>query len=182
MNICEKRVLALDPATRGCGFAVLEGPERLVDWGVKGNDYRDERQLLRVVGKLLDDYAPDAVVLEDCTAASCRRRARARRLIRAISRVAIERRIAVRMFSRDHVRSIFSEETEATKYTIATTLATRFPELTLRLPPRRRLWMSEDYRMSIFDAAALGMTSYTTARNRRRVGEAEKPNLPSMSA
>jgi len=29
------RVLAIDPSTRGFGFAVLEGPSRLIDWGVK---------------------------------------------------------------------------------------------------------------------------------------------------
>lgn len=29
-----KRVLAIDPNSRGFGFAVLEGPDRLIDWGV----------------------------------------------------------------------------------------------------------------------------------------------------
>jgi Holliday junction resolvasome RuvABC endonuclease subunit len=163
MQLHEQRVLALDPASRGCGFAVLEGPDRLIDWGVSGGDYRDERQLLRVVGRLIDKYAPDVVVLEDWTAPSCRRLDRARRMIRAISGLALERRVAVRMFSRDHVRAVFGGETPATKYSIATALATRFPELALRLPPPRRLWMSEDYRMGIFDAVALAVTFYTTA-------------------
>jgi hypothetical protein len=31
----EIRVVAIDPATRGFGFAVLEGANRLIDWGVK---------------------------------------------------------------------------------------------------------------------------------------------------
>ena len=34
--IKEKRVLAIDPTTKGFGFAIMEGPERLIDWGVKG--------------------------------------------------------------------------------------------------------------------------------------------------
>jgi hypothetical protein len=29
------RVLAIDPSTRGFGFAILEGPNQLIDWGVK---------------------------------------------------------------------------------------------------------------------------------------------------
>jgi len=35
----------------------------------------------------------------------------------------------------------------------------RFPELAPRLPRFRKPWMSEDYRMSIFDAVAFGLTS-----------------------
>ena len=29
------RILAIAPSSRGFGFAVLEGQEKLVDWGVK---------------------------------------------------------------------------------------------------------------------------------------------------
>ena len=41
-----------------------------------------------------------------------------------------------------------------TKYQIATTIAERLPELAPRLPPFRKPWLSEDYRMSIFDAVS----------------------------
>ena len=35
-------------------------------------------------------------------------------------------------------------------------MANHFPELAPRLPRFRKPWMSEDYRMSIFDAIAFG--------------------------
>ena len=35
--------------------------------------------------------------------------------------------------------------------------AEQFPELLSILPPKRKPWQSEDYRMGIFDAAAIGI-------------------------
>ena len=68
MNSQEKRILAVDPSTRGFGFAVLEGPERLVDWGVK--EARDNKHVkcLGQIEKLIKQYEPDAIVVEDAAA------------------------------------------------------------------------------------------------------------------
>ena len=46
------------------------------------------------------------------------------------------------------------------KQEIAIAIAERFPELAPRLPRFRKPWMSEDYRMSIFDAVALALTFF----------------------
>ena len=46
------------------------------------------------------------------------------------------------------------------KQEIAIAIAERFPELAPRLPRSRKPWMSEDYRMSIFDAVALALTFF----------------------
>lgn len=47
----------------------------------------------------------------------------------------------------------------ANKHDIAVAIADRFPELAPRLPRVRKPWMSEDYRMSIFDAVGLALIS-----------------------
>ena len=47
-----------------------------------------------------------------------------------------------------------------TKREIAEAIVREFPELEPRLPPVRKIWMSEDVRMSIFDAAALAITFF----------------------
>jgi len=44
-----------------------------------------------------------------------------------------------------------------TKYENARRVAEHFPVLTRELPPKRQIWQSEHYRMSIFTAAALAM-------------------------
>jgi hypothetical protein len=58
------------------------------------------------------------------------------------------------------VKQEFSESGASNKFEIAKTIAARFPELTPRLPRFRKPWMSEDYRMSIFDAVAFGLTFF----------------------
>jgi hypothetical protein len=152
------RVLAIDPGSGGFGFAVLEGADRLVDWGVAGTTCRNDRELLARAGQLIDRYRPDVFVVEDCSAPSSRRRQRACRFIRAMIQAAIERKIDVRRFARDDIRKVFRhDDTLPTKHRIAVAIVELFPELLLRLPPLRRPWMSEDYRMSIFDAVALGL-------------------------
>ena len=48
---------------------------------------------------------------------------------------------------------------------IATALADRFAELRPVLPPKRKFYESEDYRTSIFDAAALGVAYFDRQKN-----------------
>jgi hypothetical protein len=50
---------------------------------------------------------------------------------------------------------------ESNKYEVASALAKQFPALALRLPPRRKIWKSEDNRMGIFDSAAVGVAYFT---------------------
>lgn len=45
LPITDKRILAIDPTTRGFGFGILEAPERLIDWGVKEAKRRQEHPL-----------------------------------------------------------------------------------------------------------------------------------------
>jgi hypothetical protein len=62
------------------------------------------------------------------------------------------------MFSQKRIRKAFFADGRGTKHALATQLANRFPEeLGNRLPPKRRAWDSEDYRMGIFDAVALAV-------------------------
>ena len=45
----------------------------------------------------------------------------------------------------------------------------RFPQLTVWLPPARKTWTSENYKMSIFDAAALGLACFYQEEDGMRV-------------
>ena len=66
------------------------------------------------------------------------------------------------------IRTFFSEYDAITKYQIATTIAQWLPEFEPRLPPFRKPWMSEDYRMSIFDAVALALTFFYFDNNKKK--------------
>src|SRR5215510_4391385 len=156
----DPRVLAIDPSTRGFGFAILEGPNRLIDWGVKETKTDKRKRSLKLIADLIEQYQPSVLVVEDYTRKGSRRCRRVRELIKDISKLAVQRKIKVRNFSRLKVKQAFSESGTSNKYEIAIAIAKRFPELAPRLPRFRKPWMSEDYRMSIFDAVAFGVTFF----------------------
>jgi Holliday junction resolvasome RuvABC endonuclease subunit len=150
------RILAIAPSTRGFGFAVLEGQETLVDWGVKTVKGDKNVQSLAKVKKLIAHYQPGVLVLEDASAKGSRRSPRIRKLSQQIIKMAANRKVSVKLFSRDQVMKTFIADGQGTKHALAEIMAKRFPEeLGSRLPPKRRPWMSEDSRMNIFDAVTL---------------------------
>jgi Holliday junction resolvasome RuvABC endonuclease subunit len=151
------RILAIAPSTRGFGFAVLEGQETLVDWGINTVKKGDKnKQSLAKVEKLIAQYQPGVLALEDASAKNSRRSPRIRKLSRQIIKMAANRKVRVKLFSRDQVMKAFIADGQGTKHALAEIIAKRFPEeLSSRLPPKRHPWMSEDSRMNIFDAVAL---------------------------
>jgi hypothetical protein len=150
------RILAIAPSSRGFGFAVLEGGATLVDWGVKSIRGNKNAGTLKKVEGMIALYKPAVLVLEDASAKGSRRSRRIRKLTKGIIAMAESRKIKVALLSREQVMRTFFEDGEGTKHAIARILAIRFPEeLGHRLPPKRKPWTSEDYRMGIFDALAL---------------------------
>jgi len=173
------RVLALDPSTRGFGFAVLEGPNRLIDWGVKETKVNKNARSLKLIDDLIDRYQSSIVVVEDYKGKGSRRCRRIERLINDISKLASERKIKVRSISRVKIKQVFAESGAKNKYDIAIAIAKRFPELAPRLPRFRKPWMSEDYRMSIFDAVALAVAFFQPETASRDKAMREELNVQS---
>src|SRR5262249_48072227 len=163
----DPRVLAVDPSTRGFGFAILEGPNRLIDWGVKETKSNKKRRSLKLINDLIGMYQPSVLVVEDYAGKGSRRCGRVRELIDDISKLAARRQIRIRSFSRVKVKQAFSESGASNKYEISVAIAKRFPELAARLPRFRKPWMSEDYRMSIFDAVGFGLTCFCIDNKRK---------------
>jgi hypothetical protein len=150
------RILAVAPSTRGFGFAVLEGREALVDWGVKSVDGDKNARSLERLEALVACYLPEIIIMEDHSAKGSRRSPRIRELGRQIIAAASKRKIRVALFSQQAVRRTFFADGEGTKHALAEILAKRFPEeLDSRLPRKRRPWDSEAHSMDIFEAVAL---------------------------
>jgi hypothetical protein len=151
------RVLGIAPSSYGCGFAVMEGENKLVDWGVKTvkGGAKNARCLSNVVN-LVAHYRPTVIAIEDTRPKGSRRSARIRALIEKIVIMAKDEKIKVERYSRKQVNLGCLADEHGTKHALAEYLAGRFPdELRSRLPPKRRLWASDDCRMDIFDAVAL---------------------------
>lgn len=151
----DRRVLALYPTTRGFGFALFDAKERLIDWGVTGiRESEKNGPTLRAIENLVDRLEPTTIVYEDTRSIDSRRHARIRVLLHELYARANLRRIKVYRFTRSTIRHYFGIRT---KRELAVMIASAFPELAPRLPPKRKPWMSEDARQSLFDAVALGI-------------------------
>ena len=151
------RILALDLHPRSFGYVVVENSSRLLDWGVC-SDRRKHGAANVLVRKrlmqLLDLWRPAALVLHNPVKKSRRPNQKKDGLTEWIVAEAKSRRIMVHApvkSSADYKGKIL------TKYENARRVAEHFPVLTRELPPKRQIWQSEHYRMSIFTAAALAM-------------------------
>lgn len=153
-----RRVLAIDPSKRGFGFAVLEGPEGLIDWGIKEIRQEKNAKCLRLVSMLIERYCPDVIVIENYQDKDCRRSARIKDLLEDIAVLALSKKVRLRRISRSVLRRTFSQSNAPNKHQIAIEIGKRFPELTVHVPPLRKPWMTQDARMSIFDALAIALT------------------------
>ena len=164
------RILALDPHPQRYGYAVLETPAELLDWGVKRR-YRKEKSrgessLCRRLRSLLEVSRPALVLIKE---PSNPRTLRMRKLFAGLVAEVRRCRIPVRRVPERAVRSAFSDKSRITKYAMASTLLEHFPFLASAPPPRRRIWESEDYRMSMLVATASGRNPRGEARRLRNV-------------
>jgi len=166
----QKQVLSLDIRSRSFGFVIFEGSNHLLDWGVKS--FRPGVNVVKLSAAkklvaLLDEFNPSAVVIRKPVREINRKRAP---LLATVRRVAKHRRIPIRLIPLRAIKKAFVGA-ERNKDEIAAAVAQRLPELATRLPPKRKIWLCEDYRMSIFDAAALGVAYF----NRGKPSQAEPP-------
>lgn len=164
------RVLAIDPTSRGFGFIVLEGPGKVVDWGVRSGrqtSIEREQQLLTRVADLLSRYRPRTLILEDMHSQGNRRGGRVRLLIESTANMGLWQGITVRRVAVLKVRKTFLAFGAQTKHEMACVIAMQLPEIAAWLPPPRKLWTGEDYRMAVFDAAALALTYFYTRKRAR---------------
>jgi hypothetical protein len=159
------RILAIAPLSRGLGYAVMEGPDKLVACGNKAILRDKNAGALTWVNRFIQFYQPDVLVLPDVTAADTRRAARIKILHRKIMAWADKKKVKVRLVSVTQVRTQLLGDSKGTKFAVAQMLAAKYPvELGLRLPPKRRPWMSEDPRMDIFDAVSLAAAFWPKGR------------------
>ena len=153
--------LAVSLSPRGFAFVLFQADGNPFDWGVR--EIRGSQKNARcflAIKKLLRQYRPQALVLEE-TGRDSRRGARVRALYRSLGELGEREGVVVVRYTRAQVRATFAAEGARTRPEIAKAIATRIPAFAPKLPPLRKIWMSEDPRQSLFDAAGLGVTYCT---------------------
>lgn len=156
------RVLAISPNHGGFGFAVLEGVQQVVDWGVRTTQRDLPSPSLTKVEALLRLYSPDTIVAGGHDGNRARRSKRVVQFITALRSLAKRRGMRFRFFSREKIRRVFASFQAVTRHQIAHAIARQLPEIAQHLPRYRKPWMNEDYRMIIFDAISLALTLFYT--------------------
>lgn len=161
-----QRVLAIDPTTFGCCYAILENDRGLVDWGGKRVEVKGKNtHTIAAALALIRTYRPDVLVLEDCQATDSRRCARVQTLIQHLEGAGRGQKVPVAFVTPRALRRTCTGNPSATKHDVAVAVAKRFPELARWLPPKRKLWMSEHWRTGVFDAVALAVTALEGKRS-----------------
>lgn len=155
------RILAIDPCTRGFGFAVLEGGTRLIDWGVARLYSKVDEEFLVRVDAIINRYKPTIIALEDVSGTH-----KSERMVKRINVLVGYARschIERTLVSGGEIRSVLGLAPDAHKHDVAATVTRLFPELAATLPPHRKPWQTEDVRMNVFDATGIAIGSANIA-------------------
>lgn len=148
-------VLALDVHNRLVGYAVFEGPENVLDYGVKR--FRGGADATRIplgikIARLLAQWHPHSVVLKPGY------RGRAAHNAKIIQAQALSFGAQVHFIPYHAIENVFPPLNN--KYEKAHFLAGSLGPLTTRLPQKRKPWESEHYQLNVFEAAALGVAYF----------------------
>jgi Holliday junction resolvasome RuvABC endonuclease subunit len=160
------RLLGIDPNPRGLGYAVLESPYKLVDWGVKYLPRKKpgessmpikarHEKCLRIVENLIEFFDPDVIVFENWRAKDSVRAVEVKKLLCRIGMLVSTRKIASYLYSRSALYGALAEYDVKTKHDMAVFFGRLFPELLPKVPRKRKAWMSENVWLSMFKAVAL---------------------------
>jgi len=156
------RVLSLYVTTRGYCFTLFESPFSLFDWGIKRIERGDKnKESLASIEHVIRRFQPHVLVIEDTSEPSSRRSLRARKLYRDIEKLADARLLDTYCYPHEVVMKCFGDTPPKTKHEVSVRIAEAIPALANRVPPKRKIWLPQDPRQSLFDAAALGITFYT---------------------
>lgn len=153
-------ILSIFPSTRGFGFALFEGAWIPVEWGFRHVGGDKNALCVQKVRSLIARFKPDILLLEDCAGDGSNRGDRIEILIAEIEKLSRTYEIPVAKYSRARIQECFAQLEAKTKHEIAKAIAGMLPEFPPQLPPPRKIWLPEDYRMSIFDAVSLVFTHF----------------------
>lgn len=131
------------------------------DWGVREVRAKEKhRQVIAFVTRVIDRYAPIVLVLEDWADGACRRSVRTLTLYAALADLARRKSVKLVCIPKERVKEYFASVAPPTKYEIALAIAKLIPAFSYQVPPVRKIWMSEDPRHGLYDAAALGLVYF----------------------
>jgi hypothetical protein len=155
-------LLAIEARRSRLGYALFEGPKRLLDWGSSmlpshlSSSAAVEAARKRAAS-VLRRRAPAALVLTRPRRTKTGPNVDAGPVFWSVLEEARALAIPFHFLSREEIRAEFCTFRARSKEEIAWTLTTIFPEIISRLPLKRTKWQAEKRGMVVFDAIAVGL-------------------------
>jgi hypothetical protein len=149
MKRISEKLLSLEVHPLSYGFIVFEGPDQVIDWGVRTFHKSVRVPMKKKLGILIDEYRPRTVLVA---------RTRAVLRLRVLENAARGRGVRVLTFPSHFANKAFPDARNKDERALA--VAGRLPALSPYIPPKRKPWKPEHYRMSIFGAAAIGLAHF----------------------
>lgn len=156
----KKIVFGIYPNAIGFGFVYMDGPRKIIDYGVVRISPISNGKILAKIKKSFEYLRPAVVIVQDPDGNASRTGSRVKKLISIIEEFAKKENLLLFKLSRDQIREVFIQFGGTTKYEIAQILLSEFKELESKAPGKRTLWMSENRNMAIFDATSLVVAWY----------------------
>ena len=152
-------ILALDVRHSRLGYALFEGPNRLLDWGISRVPPHCTDIVAwttRRVKALLRDSSPDVIVVKRPIGQSRTINRSTSPILNSILETIQTQKVPLYFLEIEDVRAEFRAFEVRSKDDVASVLVQIFPDLLGRLPPKRKKWQSEPHRMILFDAISVG--------------------------
>jgi len=156
-DLSHNRILTLDIRSRRFGYVIFAGPHTLLDWGIRTHADGEHSVLERRLIGLQTMFAPSTILVRKTNEHSQTKTPTIRPAFNIVKCFARRAVVAVRLIDGSKIRRFFARKAKTNKHDVARMVADRFPELSWRLPPKRKPWQSEPARMPLFDAASLGV-------------------------
>jgi hypothetical protein len=156
----ETHILALDVRHSRIGYALFSGPKLLLDWGASTIPPRCSNRahwIRQKMASLLRHGSPSSIVMKERRRAKLSGNTNGAPILKAIRSATKEHGIPLHVLGRDEIESAFCIFRARTKEEIACAIVGIFPELLVRLPPKRKKWQPEAHGMVVFDAIATGI-------------------------
>jgi hypothetical protein len=150
----KERILSISLTYRGFGFIIFENAKTIIDWGHAFVFNHDPEIFEKRITTLIE-YNQIETVLSYPTH---RRPTQIQKNISSLKKICKKHGVKAKFLSKKNVTDIFELFGAYTKYQRAGLIVGYLPDLSYKLPPKRKPWQSEDLRMSIFDAACLAFS------------------------
>lgn len=153
-------VLTVYPNAKGYAFALMQGPLIILEKKMVGMSPVDNMEVVNDVKKLIREYKPQALIIENEKCKYSRKQERGKQLLRMLSNMARKEACEVFSYTREDIRLVFEIWKAKNKYEIAEVIARNIKSFRILLYPKPRYPDSQKYITALFDAVSLGITHY----------------------